>query len=105
LNLSFPSGDAAGSTTFAAVCFTLTPREYLWALAPFWLFFPLLSTFSRLYFRAHFLTDVFAGHAIAGAAFFVFTSKFGDDVTGFAWSTLVGCEIPVIVLWAMIQVT
>lgn len=101
---SFPSGDAAGATTFAMVGYTLTPPEYRLIMLPFWLFFPILSTFARVYFQAHFASDVLAGHVTAMVIAAGFLSHYTDEeISTFSWGTMFFWEIITIITWAGCQ--
>eukprot|EP00038_Savillea_parva_P017331 m.19868 g.19868 ORF g.19868 m.19868 type:complete len:375 (+) comp3732_c0_seq1:982-2106(+) len=100
---SFPSGDAAGSTTFATVGVLLVPHEYRWMAIVFFGMFPLLSTFARVYFQAHFLGDVLAGHLVAAAVAAAFLTQMDVAVTEYAWGSLALWEIPVILGWYVCQ--
>mmetsp|Transcript_40428 Transcript_40428/g.56329 ORF Transcript_40428/g.56329 Transcript_40428/m.56329 type:complete len:365 (+) Transcript_40428:189-1283(+) len=102
---SFPSGDAAGSTTFAIIGLAVTPPEYRLLSLPVWAFFPLLSTFARVYFHAHFLGDVLAGHMISGtiALSALMHADVIGDFTQFTWGTFVLWQIPAVVAWYFCQ--
>lgn len=71
----------------------------------FWGLFPVLSTFARIYFQAHFLGDVLSGHAIAAAVAVAFLTR--SEVIGtpadFTWAAMAVWEVPVIVGWALCQ--
>lgn len=72
---------------------------------PIWAFFPALSTFARVYFHAHFLGDVFTGHALAAAVALAFLTR--PALVGtpyeFSWFAMCLWEIPVVLGWAFCQ--
>jgi undecaprenyl-diphosphatase len=63
---SFPSGHAAYATGLVAIAVALRPRAGILAAA---VALAVLVGLSRVYLRAHYLTDVLGGWALGGAAF------------------------------------